>query len=351
VRVLLLDPAAYTVPYDHELATALAARGASVELVTSPFRFGDAPRATTYARRELFYPASSRLFRSRSSLRLPLKAVEHGIGLARLRSIPRDVLHVQWAPLPQLDRRLLTPGRGSVITAHDILPRRTAGKRDLWRELYGSFGAVIVHSGRGRDRLIREVGVDAGRISVIPHPVFPGTPRYVDDGATLLLLGTIRPYKQLDHAIEVARRTGARLLVVGDPTFDLGARLRLPGVEWRLGYANDAQIDAALAETTVALFPYREELDQSGALLRALGAGVAVAAYDIGGIAEPVSRFGAGAVVGPDDVDSLAASVRELLRDPAQLERARVGAREAARTLTWDESAAAHLALYESVLV
>ena len=124
--------------------------------------------------------------------------------------------------------------------------------------------------------------------------MFPGAPRYEDDGATLLLLGTIRPYKQLDHAIEVARRCGARLLVVGDPTFDLGARLRLPGVEWRLGYANDTQIDAALAETTVALFPYREELDQSGALLRALGAGVAVAAYDVGGIAEPVSRFGAG---------------------------------------------------------
>ena len=135
-----------------------------------------------------------------------------------------------------------------------------------------------------------------------------------------------------------------------DPTFELGARLRLPGIEWRLGYANDAQIDRALAETTVALFPYREELDQSGALLRALGAGVAVAAYDVGGIAEPVSRFGAGAVVAPDDVDSLADEVGKLLRDPAALDGARNGARKARTTLTWDESARAHLTLYESLL-
>ena len=350
MRVLLLDPAAYTLPYDHELASALAARGAIVELVTSPFRFGDVPRAEAYVRRELFYPASSRLFRARSPLRLPVKAVEHGIGLTRLRRIPRDVLHVQWAPLPQLDRRLLAPGPGSVITAHDILPRRTTGKRDLWRELYRQFGAVVVHSDRGRNRLIREVGVASEQITVIPHPVFPGTPRYEDDGATLLLLGTIRPYKQLDHAIEVARRAGARLLVVGDPTFELGARLRLPGIDWRLGYANDAQIDAALAQTTVALFPYREELDQSGALLRALGAGVAVAAYDVGGIAEPVSRFGAGAVVAPGDLDSLADGAGQLLHDPAALERARSGARVAAATLTWDESAQSHLALYETLL-
>ncbi len=320
-----------------------------MELVTSSFRFGSAPEAATYRRRELFYPVSSRVFRSRSPLRLPVKAVEHGIGLTRLRGLPRDVLHVQWAPLPQLDRRLLSPGPRSVITAHDILPRRTAEKRELWRSLYQSFSAVVAHSDRGRGRLINEVGVDEERITVIPHPAFPGTPRYDDDGATLLFLGMIRPYKQLDHAIELARRVGARLLVVGDPTFDLGARRHLPGVEWRLGYANDVRIDAALAETTVALFPYREELDQSGALLRALGAGVAVVAYDVGGIAEPVSRFGAGVVAPPDDLDALTDGVQGLLGDPTALETAREGAREAARTLTWEASAVAHIGLYEEL--
>lgn len=349
MRVLLLDPAAFTLPYDHHLASALAARGAEVELVASRFRFGQAPEPHGYHRRELFYPVSTRLFR-RSRLRLPLKAAEHAVGLARVRGVRRDVLHVQWAPLPQLDSKLL-PGRGpAVITAHDVLPRRTADRPELWHSLYGRFDRVIVHSQRGRGRLIGEVGVAAERIIVVPHPVFPGHARYEGDEPTLLFLGVIQPYKQLDHALEVAKRLGVRLLVVGDPAFDLGARIERPGVEWLLGYRTDAEVDDALARSTVALFPYREELDQSGALLRALGAGVPAAAYDVGGIAEPVRRYGAGAIAPPGDLDALAAGVRGLLEDPAALEAARAGARQAASELTWDAAAVSHLSLYQELL-
>jgi len=346
--VLLLDPGAFTPPYDHHLASALAARGIEVELVTSRFRFGAAPRTAGYERRELFYPLSSRLF-ARSPLRLPVKAVEHLVGLAVLRSLPRDVLHVQWAPLPELDVRLLPLGPRSAITAHDVLPRRTAGRPELWRRLYGRAGRVVVHSEHGRGRLVEEVGVEAERVTVIPHPVFPGRARYEGDGATLLFLGLIQRYKQLGHAVEVASRLGARLVVIGDPTYELGGLRERPGIDWRLGWRPDAEVDDALAETTVALFPYRGELDQSGALLRALGAGVPVACYDVAGIAEPVRRFGAGAVVPADNLDGLTEAVRALLSDPAALERAREGARGAAAELTWDAAAEAHTALYEEL--
>jgi glycosyltransferase involved in cell wall biosynthesis len=344
-----VDPAAYTLPYDHALASALADRGVDVELVTSRFRFGPTPEPDGYSRRELFYPASSRLFRGRSPLRLPVKAVEHAAGLARLRRVSWDVLHVQWAPLPQVDVHLLPLGQHAVITAHDILPRRTADKRDLWRRLYSRCARVIVHSDDGRRRLVEELGVDPTRIAVIPHPVFPGRVRYEDDGATLLFFGLIRPYKQLDHALELASRLQARLIVLGDPTFELGERLGRPGVEWRLGYAGEPEIEAALAETTVALFPYRPEIDQSGALLRALGGGVPVAAYEAGGIAEPVRRYGAGVVAEQDDLDGLVAGVRALLADPEALDRARAGARQAAADLTWDSAAAAHVEVYEAI--
>jgi glycosyltransferase involved in cell wall biosynthesis len=349
VRVLLLDPAAYTLPYDHHLAEALAARGSEVQLIASGFRFGEAPEPRGYVRRELFYPASSRLFQ-RSPIRLPLRGAEHALGLRQLRRIPCDVLHVQWSPLPQVDARLLELPDASVITAHDVLPRRTRERLDLWRRVYGRFSRVVVHSEDGRRRLVEEVGVDDGRIVVIPHPAFPGTQRYDDDGATLLALGTLRPYKQLEHTIGIASRLGVRLLVLGDPAMDLRPLRVEPGVEWRLGYAAEAAIDAALAETTVAVFPYREELDQSGALLRALGAGVPVAAYDVGGIAEPVRRFGAGVVAPADDVGALLEGIKRLLDDPEALEAARAGARRAAAELTWDASAGAHMALYEELL-
>jgi glycosyltransferase involved in cell wall biosynthesis len=348
VRVTLVDPAAYTLPYDHALASALAGRGADVELVTSRFRFASAPDPDGYRRNELFYPLSSRIFR-RSRARLPLRAVEHLAGLARLRGIETDILHVQWAPLPQVDVRLLPLPGSSVITAHDVLPRRTARKRDLWRRLYSRFDRVIAHSEQGRRRLVGEVGVDENSVTVIPHPVFPGRTRYEDDGRTLLFVGVIRPYKQLDHALAVAEALGARLLVAGDPAMDVSAFRTRPNVEWRLRYLNDDEIDDALAASTVALFPYRQELDQSGALLRALGSGVPAVAYDVGGVAEPVRRFGAGAAVPPDDQAALVEAVGRLLSDPKELESARAGARRAAAELTWDAAAAAHLALYESI--
>ena len=97
------------------------------------------------------------------------------------------------------------------------------------------------------------------------------------------------------------------------------------------------------------MFPYKPELDQSGALLRALGAGVPVVAYDVGGVAEPVRAYDAGRVVPAGDVEALADAVQTLLSDADALERARAGARRARESLTWDASARAHLDLYEEL--
>jgi glycosyltransferase involved in cell wall biosynthesis len=350
MRILLADPPAFTPPYDHALASALARAGAEVELVTSPFRFGEAPAPDGYQRTELFYPISSRVFR-RSKLRIPVKLLEHPIGLARLRRRVADIVHLQWLAAPELDDRLLRVSAPLVFTAHDVLPRRTAAKRDLWRRLFGRFARIVVHSERAREQLAELV--DPERLRVIPHPVFPSDTDRRDDGRTLLSLGIIREYKGLPDAIEVTKRIdGARLLVVGDPLESVEKYRAAAGdrAEWRLGYLSDEEIDRALGEATVALFPYRPEIDQSGALLLALGAGVPVVAYDVGGLGEPVRRFGAGRVVPAGDVDALAEAVRGLLDDPGELERARAGAERARRELTWDSSARAHLELYGELL-
>ena len=112
MRIVLADPSSFTPEYDHELAAALARAGAEVELAASRFRFGEAPEPVGYRRSELFYPLSSRLF-SRSRLRLPLKALEHPLGLARLARRPADVLHLQWLAAPELDARLLRSRRAA----------------------------------------------------------------------------------------------------------------------------------------------------------------------------------------------------------------------------------------------
>ena len=341
MRVVLADPPAFTPWYDHELAAALARNGADVDLLTSRFRFGEAPAPDGYRRSESSYPLSSRLFR-RSRLRLPLKAVEHLDVLRRLSRLQADVLHVQWLALPQLDVQLRFRSP-SVFTAHDLLPRRTAAKRDLWRRILERFDRVVVHSERGRESL-GDLGVDA---RVIPHPVYPSAATRADDGRTLLALGVIRPYKGIADSIEVTRRLPeTRLVVAGDPAMPLDGLRSAERVEWRLGYLPQAELDRALSEASVAVFPYRAELDQSGALLQALGAGVPVVVYDVAGLGEPVRAFGAGRVVPAGDVDAFADAVRELLADPSA---AREGAARARRELTWDAAAVQHLDLYREL--
>jgi len=344
VRVLLADPPAFTPWYDHELAAALARCGADVELATSRFRFGELPSPDGYRRSERFYPVSARLFK-RSRLRLPVKAVEH---LAVIRSLARarpDVLHLQWLALPQADVRLRFAAP-AVFTAHDLLPRRTASREGLWRRLLERFDRVVVHSVHGQQALA-ELGIDA---RVIPHPVYPSAATRADDGRTVLSLGVIRPYKGLPDAIEATGRlAGTRLLVAGDPAMPLDGLRDAEHVDWRLGYLSQGELDQALSESTVAVFPYRAELDQSGALLQALGAGVPAVVYDVAGLGELVRGYGAGRVVPAGDVEALSDAVRELLADGSALAAARAGADQARRELTWDASAAQHLELYREL--
>jgi glycosyltransferase involved in cell wall biosynthesis len=143
-----------------------------------------------------------------------------------------------------------------------------------------------------------------------------------------------------------------RMIVAGDPVENVDG-LRARGgdrIDWRLGYLPEDEVDRAHGQATVALFPYRPEIDQSGSLLRALGAGVPAVVYDVGGLAEPVRRFGAGRVVAAGDVEALAAAVRELLDDDGALAAAREGARRARDELTWGAAAAAHLELYGELI-
>jgi len=348
MRVVLADPPAYTPPYDRSLAAALARAGADVELVTSRFRFGAVAPADGYEAGEWFYPFSSRM--GSSPLRLPVKALEHPFGMLRLAALRPDVLHVQWL-VPEADRWLLRSRAPMVFTAHDIVPRRTASKTRLWRSLFSRFDGVVVHSERGRQAL-EAFGVPSERLRIIPHPVFRAEVPRDDDGRTVLAPGLIRPYKGTEDAVEaVLRVDGARLLVAGDPRVPLEELQRKAGAraEWRLGYLPHAELERALSEATVGVFPYRAEIDLSGALLQTLGAGVPAVVYDVGGLGEVVGRFGAGAVVEPGDIGALAEALRRLLDDADALAAARRGAQAAREELTWEASAAAHLALYREL--
>jgi glycosyltransferase involved in cell wall biosynthesis len=272
--------------------------------------------------------------------------------MARFAAARPDVIHMQWLGAPEADRWLFRPRSPAVLTAHDILPRRTKSRTEMWRKLFARFERIIVHSERGRGQLA-DFGIPEPKLRVIRHPVFRSEVERADDGRTALCLGLIRPYKGTEDAVEaVLAVDGARLLVAGDPRVPLGGLQQTAGdrAEWRLGYLPDAELLRALSEATVALFPYRAEIDVSGALMQVLGAGVPAIVYDIGGLGEVVGGFGAGAVVPPGDVEAMSQALARLLADEAALASARRGAEQARAELTWDASAAAHLELYQELV-
>jgi glycosyltransferase involved in cell wall biosynthesis len=370
MRVALLDPPSFTPPYDHCLAAALARRGHTVELIASRVIHGVAPEPDGYARDDVFFPLSGRLFAgaSRSRLRRPVRALEYAPSvralLRRVDAFDPDIAHVQWLPLPGFDLRWLRSlarRRPTVFTAHNVMLRQGPERTDLWRRIFAAVDGVVVHSERGVERLTA-LGVDRRRIARIPHAVFGEAEDVTPPaGATLLVFGLLRTYKGLDVLVQALPRLASavpdvRLVVAGEP-FDsvepsrrlaeqLGVRDR---IDWRLGRVPDAEIAPLMASATVVVLPYREG-DASGVLATALGHGRPVVVSDVGSLGELVREFGAGEVVPPGDVDALAAACARLLREPAALAAAAHGAETARTALGWDTAAEAHERFYEELV-
>ena len=58
MRVSLVDPVSYTLPYDHSLAAALARRGHAVDLLTARFLLSEPPHPDGYRVHEVFFTGS-----------------------------------------------------------------------------------------------------------------------------------------------------------------------------------------------------------------------------------------------------------------------------------------------------
>ena len=376
MRVAVVDPQAFTLPYDDQLCRALAAAGAEVELLTAHFTHGTPPAPEGYDRRELFGPPLAGLIARRptSPARIPLKAAGHALGLARLvrrtRARRPDIVHWQWAPQPRLDLRALrAAGRAAgatIFTAHDVLPRRSREAAPLWAELYASCDRVIVHGAASRDRLLVEVGgVSPERVAVIPHALMlhgagGGSPAEVAE-PRILFFGLIRPDKGLDTLIdalpEVVRRVpGATLEVVGSPRMPiepLRERARALGVDasirWDLRFVPDAELPRLIERARVIALPYRW-IEGSGVFASALAHGVPPVVTAVGTFPELCAQYDLCDPVAPGDPAALAHALVATLTDDAARARAHAGMARARAELTWESTAARTLELYERAL-
>jgi glycosyltransferase involved in cell wall biosynthesis len=267
-------------------------------------------------------------------------------------------VHFQWLAVQHLDVRLLPRGRPLVLTAHDVLPREPRrGQLDAQRRLYERVDAVVVHSRHGERRLVREAGVDPGKVEVIPHGAFrhlaavaPAPLPLPDPGVPVVLFfGLLRPYKGLDVLLEAWRGIdGAELWVVGNARMDTTA-LKAgapPGVRFLERFVSDAEAAALFRRADVAVLPYRE-IDQSGVLFTALAFHTPLVLSAVGGFPE----VEAAVHVPPGDADALRLAIQGVLADDNRRAWMRVAAERAVATgYSWEAIAARHVALYARLL-
>ncbi len=370
LRVQVVDPSAFTPPYDHALSASLARAGAEVELVTSRFQYGPVPRGEGYRLSEdAFYRrTTARPLGARG--RTALKLAEHVPDMLRLRrrTLEADVVHYQWLTVQPLDVHLLPPKRPRVLTAHDVLPREPRpGQIAATRRLIERMDAVVVHSEHGAARLREELGAPAERTRVIPHGAFDYLTRLPAERAlppdlaavkapVILCFGLLRHYKGIDVLLDAfASVEGAELWIVGMPRIPLepleALARRAPGrVRFVPRFVTDPEIPAYFRRADVVVLPYRE-IDQSGVLYTALAFGKPLVLSAVGGFVEVAEEHGAARLAPPGDRDALAGALTELLDDPAARERlGEAAGRAAAGAYSWDTVAERTLALYRELL-
>jgi glycosyltransferase involved in cell wall biosynthesis len=353
VRVLVVDPPLFTLPYDLELCRALGQAGSHVELVGRPLRDYEVGSEKGVTLRPLFYRMTDRggdAWRT-SPLTKILKGLEHGAGLLALdRLVARlrpDVVHFQWLVLPLLDRlllRRLTRGTRLILTVHNsslgahsakvvaggvAAAAQQVGRRDLVDLFHG----FIAHTEQTRAQL-EAVGVARRRIRVLAHPPLSvgDLPHATSDGTVrIFFFGSIKPYKGVDVLARAAldllpSRPRCRIDVVGRPFETLEAErqaIAAAGLEKRFGfdlrYVPDDDLARYLAAADIVVFPYRE-IDASGAFALAVTAGKPIVASALGVFAEwPASEHIR--LVPPGDSSALAAALASLVDDPDARER------------------------------
>lgn len=367
MRVQLVDPSAFTPPYDRALAAALARAGADVQLLTSHFLYGPVPPAEGYAVEECFYRRSSRRGLDAPARRI-FKAVEHLADMRRFRQLAGgDVIHYQWLTMPALDARLLPHARPRVMTAHYVLPPRPSRRQMATaRSVFGRMDAVIAHSEHGAARLRDVVGLDPGAVRVIAHGAFDYLTRLPDEkplaaelegaeGPVILFFGLLRPYKGLDTLLEAFRRIeGAELWVVGNPRMDVEPLRRLAAeasgrARFVTRFVDEGEIPAIFRRADVVVLPYRDA-EHSGVLYTGLAFGKPMVLTSVGGFPE-VAAQGAARLVPPEDPSALAAVLSELVADETAREELAAAATAAARgPYSWDRIAAETLELYEELV-
>jgi glycosyltransferase involved in cell wall biosynthesis len=264
-----------------------------------------------------------------------------------------DILHVQWTPLLRklpieiwFLRFVKALQVKLVYTVHNVLPHDTGRKfMPVFNQIYKEMDALICHTEEAKNRLVSQFAVDPGRVRVIPHgPLFHDAKPHsfevlkaklslCGDETLILWQGIIRPYKGLDFLLQAWRKIealnlNARLLIAGTGDVEMLRSIKEQvaqsglheSVRLDLRFIPDEELATYYEASDILVYPY-SEVTTSGALMTAVAYRKAIVATDLPGFAELLHDKENALLVHYGDVDALASSLSELIRDPEKRER------------------------------
>lgn len=386
MKIAVIDPSFFTIPYDHHLCQGLADNGLDVTLFGRPLRAGESVPAHDYKIATPFTrKAEARLEAGKSGrISLAMKGLEY---IADARELGRnlqqnqfDIVHFQWAPLPMFDARLMKrlSALPIVFTVHDTNPFHGSSSSALQmlglNKCLSSADRLLVHTEFSRD-VLENSGHDPDHIAVIPHgliahdaegPVSDAWHQFEQRALgfehRLLLLGAVKPYKGTDvllrsfAALPDAIRQKTAVVICGElkmPVDELKALASELGIEanvlWWTDWLLDAEVQRASEIATIRMFPYRE-IDASGALLQALPLGQAIVASRVGGFANLFDDELEEYLFESDDWQGCTDILTRLLDDPNSRTLAGRRIKQRADNIdSWTEIGSKTKALYESI--
>ena len=344
MRVALIDPSLFTLPYDVALAKGLRLAGCEVVLYGRPTHPTDGGSDGVDLAAHFYPLAENRFVRQLpKAARLAIKGFDHFISMTRLwrrLTVTRpDVIHFQWLALPFIDNNFLARFRRIaplVLTVHDTDPfngnpaarlQRVGGQRS-----FAHFDQLIVHTSQGRARLLQQ-GAPAESTAILPHGSLSSAPLAAADAmqgpVTLMLFGKIKPYKGADILIDAfaalppALRGDVRVRIVGQSYMDLNPlreQASALGVAQSVSiepvFVADDEVDHLFGPGAIAVFPYRE-IEASGVLSYAIANGRPIIASRLGSFAEMLVDGIHGRLVPAGDVPALTTALAALLADRA----------------------------------
>jgi glycogen(starch) synthase len=250
-----------------------------------------------------------------------------------------------------------------LVTLHGIHRDSSYGPEALYGQLLRAAGWVVACSSVVLYETRRQVPELSPRSSVIHSSldlpaITPAPFRF--DPPRFLCVGRLSPEKGFDIALRAFasladRFPAARLGVAGDgpersPLQQLAAGLSIANRVDFLGWVPPDDVPALISSATAVVVPSRSE---SLGLVAVQAAQMArpVVATRVGGLLEVVADGETGLLVRPNDSDSLADALAELLQDPARATQlGEIARRRVTARFSWQRHIDGYNALYEKLV-